>query len=120
MERPRTSTSGGHSGGIVLADGVVVVVVGPVDVDVDADVDEAEVEVELEVSALACFVRLRHAATEVQVRQLRWTCQSLGIGALDQRFGGAYGFPSLPRTTPLGNGVLESLFCDSLELVGVC
>lgn len=82
MERPRTSTSGGHSGGIVLADGVagavrgvvgvVIVVVGPVDVDVDVDV--GEVEVELEVSALACFVRLRHAASEVQVRQLRWTC----------------------------------------------
>jgi len=54
VERPSCSTSGGHSGGIVP--GEVVVGVGFV--------------LDGELSDLACLVRLRQAATEVQVRQL--------------------------------------------------
>lgn len=64
MDRPSCSTSGGQSDGVSLGDdvepaargtvGVVIVVVG----------------VDGEESALACLVRARQAATEVQVRQL--------------------------------------------------
>lgn len=82
VERPSCSTSGGQSGGTSLGEGLegeargTVGVVIVVDGDVDVDVEEV-VEEEREVSALACFVRARQAAAEVQVRQLDGWGQSL-------------------------------------------
>lgn len=85
VERPSSSTSGGHSGGYPLGEGadgvasgtagVVAVVVGVVDEDVDVDEEDDE---DGWVLALACFVRARQAATDVQVRQLD-DCVSCGI-----------------------------------------
>jgi hypothetical protein len=65
VERPSWSTSGGQSEGISVGSGVgrdVVAGVGSV-----VEVDE---EVEGEVCD-CCFVRARHEAIDVQVRQLR-------------------------------------------------
>jgi hypothetical protein len=65
VERPSSSTSGGHSGGMELGEEVVGGVRGVVGVVF------VLVELEGELSDLACLVRLRQAATEVHVRQLR-------------------------------------------------
>ena len=62
VERPSSSTSGGHSGGIVLGEGVAGAARGTVGVVL--------VLVDGELSDLACLVRFFQAATEVQVRQL--------------------------------------------------
>lgn len=69
VDRPSCSTSGGQSGGISLGDGVEGVFRGTVGVVIVVVVDEED-EAEEDESDLACFVRARQAATEVQVRQL--------------------------------------------------
>ena len=76
VERPSSSTSGGQSEGIELGVAVADAARGVVAVVIWLKVFEEEVDgvlLELEAvadSALACFVRARHEATEVQVRQL--------------------------------------------------
>lgn len=70
VERPSCSTSGGQSGGIVLGEEVAGAARGVVGVVLVVLVVLAVLEGELELSALACLVRLRQAATEVQVRHL--------------------------------------------------
>lgn len=67
VERPSCSTSGGQSEGIVLGEEVAGAARGVVGVVLVVLVLEGE----LELSTLACLVRLRQAATEVQVRQLK-------------------------------------------------
>ena len=62
VERPSCSTSGGQSAGVSLREGVVAAA--------GADVEVVVWFVLVGVSALACFVRARHEATDVQVRQL--------------------------------------------------
>lgn len=69
VERPSSSTSGGQSGGIVLEEKVAGAARGVVGVVLVVLV-LVVLEGELELSILACLVRLRQAATEVQVRQL--------------------------------------------------
>jgi hypothetical protein len=72
VERPSSSTSGGQSGGISVGWGVEWEVVAGVGI-VEGDDDEVEaVEEEGEVCD-CCFVRARHEAIDVQVRQLRRT-----------------------------------------------
>lgn len=65
VERPSSSTSGGHSGGLELGEEVAEAVRGVVGVVFVLVVLEGEL------SDLACLVRLRQAATEVHVRQLK-------------------------------------------------
>lgn len=104
VERPSSSTSGGQSEGVSLGERVAAAAKAEVEVGILLVLDVG-VEVELEFVLLrsACLVNARHEATEVQVRQ---------------------GFPSLSKTTPLGNGAFESsspVGLDELaEVAGVC
>jgi hypothetical protein len=62
VERPSCSTSGGHSAGVSLGECVVAAAkAGAEAVDWFGFAGD---------SALACFVKARHEATDVQVRQL--------------------------------------------------
>lgn len=72
VERPSCSTSGGQSEGISVGWGFEWDVVAGVGIVDEVDVDE---EVEGEVCD-CCFVRARHEAIDVQVRQLRGRVRS--------------------------------------------
>ena len=67
VDRPSCSTSGGQSEGISVGWGVNWEVVAGVEIVVE--VDDVAVEEEGEVCD-CCFVRARHEAIDVQVRQL--------------------------------------------------
>lgn len=70
VERPSSSTSGGHSDGVEGAAADAEAARGVVDVVIlSAEEESGEVWFE---SVFACFARARHEAAEVHVRQLRW------------------------------------------------
>lgn len=70
VERPSCSTSGGQSGGSSVGCGVEREVVAGVDIVVEVAEPEDEVE-GVVCDCDCCFVRARHEAMEVQVRQLK-------------------------------------------------
>lgn len=120
VDRPSCSTSGGHS---------VWVGAGREEGSLDSEVvggfatDSLEVEVEAAaVGALACLVRARQDAAEVQSRHLgEYGLVFICLFLIEARgLGGTYGFPSLSRTTPLADLVFESSsFVESVDELAV-
>ena len=120
VDRPSCSTSGGHSAWVGA---------GREEGNLDSEVvggfatESLEVEVEAAaVGALACLVRARQDAAEVQSRQLgEYGLVFICLFLIEARgLGGTYGFPSLSRTTPLADLVFESSsFVESVDELAV-